>query len=156
MARLSHHLESLYPKLPQEGYDVTSPKDKLYNCVAWAAEQDVKQWWEPSGEPFDYWPDDVPFDYAFDNYVKVFETRGYSRCQNDDLEPGFEKVAIYKGIDHSFKHVAHQLPNENWTSKLGPDEDIEHKTPYSLESIDNGFVDVILRKPTDAKTAQPS
>jgi hypothetical protein len=150
MARLSHHLESLYPELKQQDYEVTSPKDKVYNCVAWAVERDTKRWWEPSGEPFDHWPDEVAYDHAFENYVKVFERRGYSKCDDSSLEAGYEKVAIYKHQDGWFTHVAHQLENGKWTSKLGPDEDIEHLTPNSLESADNGRVEVILKKKRNA------
>lgn len=150
MRRLSHHLESVYPELAKEVYDVTSPKDKVYNCVAWAAERDTTRWWEPSGEPFDHWPDGVPFDYAFENYVKVFEARGYSKCADETLEEGYEKIAIYRAPDGGFAHVAHQLENGKWTSKLGPDEDVEHLTPHSLESASYGFVEVILRRKRNA------
>src|ERR1700687_969869 len=115
MPRLSHHLESVFPELINEDYDVTSPKDKQYNCVAWAAQRDTKQWWEPSGEPFDHWPDGIPYDHAFENYVSHFEERGYSKCDDSSLEAGYEKVAIYKATDGGFAHVAHQLENGKWT-----------------------------------------
>jgi hypothetical protein len=153
MPRLSYHLESLYPELVKEGYEITSPKDKQYNCVAWAAESDTGRWWEPSGEPFDHWPDGVPYDYAFENYVSLFEVRGYSKCADASLEEGYEKVAIYKSSDGWFTHVAQQLETGKWTSKLGPDEDVEHLTPHGLESVSNGSVEVILRRERNAKTA---
>jgi hypothetical protein len=30
-------LERLFPALKEAGFDVTSPRDAGYNCVAWAA-----------------------------------------------------------------------------------------------------------------------
>ena len=37
-----------------------------------------------------------------------------------------EKLAIY-GDEHGFTHVARQLENGRWTSKLGEQWDIEHE-----------------------------
>ena len=122
----------------------------MYNCVAWAADRDTTKWWEPSGEPFDHWPDGIPYDYAFENYVLVFEARGYLKCEDAILEEGYEKVAIYKSKDGWFTHVARQLQNGKWTSKLGPQEDIEHSTPHGLESPGYGEVEVILKRKRDA------
>ncbi len=44
---------------------------------------------------------------------------------NDQLEPGFEKVALF-AIAGVPKHAARQLQTGRWISKLGPMEDIEH------------------------------
>ena len=50
---------------------------------------------------------------------------GYEPCERGDLEPGFEKVAIFAD-DEGPTHAARQLDNGRWTSKLGSMEDIEH------------------------------
>ncbi|MBX9791339.1 MAG: hypothetical protein K2Y37_20660 [Pirellulales bacterium] len=42
------------------------------------------------------------------------------------MESAVEKIAIY-GDGFVFKHVARQLENGNWTSKLGRLADIEHR-----------------------------
>ena len=42
-----------------------------------------------------------------------------------NLAPGWEKVAIYT-TDEAPAPAARQLDNGRWTSKLGPDDDIEH------------------------------
>ena len=44
-------LESSFPNLKADGYQVTSPQSLEYNCIAWAA-GDNTQWW---------WPDDDEF-----------------------------------------------------------------------------------------------
>ena len=48
------------------------------------------------------------------------------------LEIGFEKVAIYSDA-HGPQHVARQLPDGKWTSKLGQQVDVEHSTLSVLE-----------------------
>jgi hypothetical protein len=62
------------------------------------------------------------------------------------LIPGFEKVAIYQHDDGGFTHVARQLYTGVWISKLGPYEDIEHKTPDALNSEDYGVPAVYLQR----------
>src|SRR5258707_504293 len=55
----------------------------------------------------------------------VFTAVGYTVCDNDLLEPGYEKIALF-ALGGVPKHAARQLPTGQWTSKLGPMEDIEH------------------------------
>jgi hypothetical protein len=144
--RLNYWLESLYPNLVTVGYAVTSRRDDKYNCVAWAAKEDTRRWWEPIDEPGCFWPKLVPMDYAFENYVKVFEVLGYRRCEDSSPRLGFEKVAIYQCDDGSFGHVARQVHSGAWTSKLGPYEDIEHTTPLALNCDDYGLPTVYLER----------
>jgi hypothetical protein len=56
---------------------------------------------------------------------------GYVPCDDDRLESGFEKVALY-GSSSYYTHAARQLPDGRWTSKLGRSEDIEHETPNDV------------------------
>ncbi len=97
------------------------------------------QWWEPEGnEPWDHWPDDVrQKDYSLDNFVLLFENRGYKKCSDGKLEIFYKKVALYAADgcfpdDRCFSHVCDQLCSGAWTSKLGPYEDIRHHTLGSL------------------------
>ena len=60
-------------------------------------------------------------------FIAAFATRGYECCDSDELEPGFEKVALY--VDEQIgrvTHAARQLPDGRWTSKLGRAWDISH------------------------------
>jgi hypothetical protein len=105
-------------------FRITSVRTNAYNCVAWAAGKDDEWWWP---QPNRYWPPTAPrFDDSLEAFVKMFETIGYGPCDVEELEAGFEKVAIYVDEDRAVQHVARQLPNGHWTSKLGEDEDVEH------------------------------
>ena len=133
--------ERLFPRMRQEGYRITSPATEQYNCIAWAAGAD-DVWWDPAE---DYaWPDGVPRNYATASLVSVFEGLGYGVCDSADLEAGFEKVAVY-GDATTYHHAARQLSSGKWTSKLGPDEDIEHRSPESLSEYYGAAI--ILRRP---------
>ena len=48
------------------------------------------------------------------------------------LESGFQKIAIYAEAENVPRHVARQLPNGDWTSKIGQYEDIQHRTLDAL------------------------
>ena len=52
---------------------------------------------------------------------------GFLVCKNGTWIPNVEKIAIYVTPDGRPQHVARQLPNGFWTSKLGRLEDIEHE-----------------------------
>ena len=57
---------------------------------------------------------------------------GYQECETDDLKSGFEKVAVFAGEESFPPHVARQVENGNWTSKLGRWQDIERQSLQSL------------------------
>lgn len=61
------------------------------------------------------------------------------------MEPGFEKVAVFAISEDIPAHVARQLPNGRWTSKLGQLEDIEHEL-HALEGAEYGRVVQVLRR----------
>lgn len=80
---------------------------------------------------------------------------GYSICDSEDLEAGFEKVAIY--LDHEADvHAARQQPSGKWTSKLGLKEDLDHNTLRALEADTRqypnacGTVVRIMKRPIEA------
>jgi len=130
-----------------DGYGTASAKDPNYNCIAWAAKQDQKHWWEPRNEPGCYWPPGIPTDYSIESFIGVFEWLGYSVCSDGRLEDGFEKVVIYEADGVGFTHVALQLSDGRWASKLGPAEDIEHRSPKGLESEGYGRPTKFLKRP---------
>lgn len=75
--------------------------------------------------------------------------RGFTRCDSGDLEPGWEKVAVYALADDDPTHVARQLESGAWTSKLGDFEDIEHDTPTALEGPAYGTVYGYMKRRRD-------
>ena len=75
-----------------------------------------------------------------------FSTLGYALCDSGTHEAGYEKVAIYSDGDE-YTHAARQLADGSWTSKLGPDDDIEHPRPESLAGGKYGSVVRMLKRP---------
>ena len=65
-------------------------------------------------------------------FVSLFEAHGYEVTDNPGLENGVEKLVLYVR-DNEFQHVARQLPNGRWKSKIGAQEDIEH----DLDDLEN-------------------
>jgi hypothetical protein len=73
-----------------------------------------------------FWPANVPREETLEAFVAAFSTLGYSVTEDPSREPGVEKVALYSDRIGTPTHAARQLPNGQWTSKLGKDIDIEH------------------------------
>lgn len=118
---------ALFPKLTKSNHRVTSPPDTDYNCIAWAA-GDLRNWWQPG----DYWPKEIPLGAGTPEELEsAFEEIGYRPCADASLESGFTKIALYSDGEY-YTHAARQLPNGNWTSKLGYEEDIEHNEPADV------------------------
>ena len=55
------NLELRFPNLNGTGYEVTSPAQRGYNCIAWAAGDDSR---EPDSFGQYYWPEDLPREYT--------------------------------------------------------------------------------------------
>ncbi len=144
-ALVRHPIENYFPKLRPSDYEITSQKSGTYNCIAWAAGQTDRWWWP---DPFDlyFWPQGAQRREALEAYAQAFSELGYVLCQTGDLEPGFEKVAIYADTIGRPTHSARQLPNGKWTSKLGNLEDIEHGTLDCLSGSSYGSVALLLKR----------
>jgi hypothetical protein len=132
MPRPFHEIaRHVLPNLNADNYRITSAATWDYNCIAWAVGVTDTWWWPAPGR---YWPPDVPREETLDAFVAALATRGFSPCSTAAPENGSEKVALYAlGVVPS--HAARQLPSGWWTSKLGPNYDIEHAT---LEAVAGG------------------
>jgi len=135
---------SQFPDLARTGYLVTSPPDPVYSCIAWAAVA-TDAWWWPDPRGYDYWPSGIPVQETVDAFQTAFETLGYVVCADGTLEAGWEKVALYafNGVP---THAARQLSSGRWTSKLGPEDDIEHELDGLVGPL-YGAVVQFLRRP---------
>lgn len=142
---MSPWLQSDFPNLGNNDYRITSPTDDDYNCIAWAAEEDDRWWW-PVPSPFAYWPAGLPRVVTLDNFIHAFRTLRFELTENAALEAGVEKVAIYVDVNLTPTHMARQRASGSWTSKLGPQEDIEHDSLESLEGSVYGRVAQILER----------
>jgi hypothetical protein len=140
-------IESNYPNLVENGYKITSQDTIDYNCVAWAAEDD-ETWWWPDAQYQYYWPLEIPREETLQAFHQAFQILGYEVCENDVLEAGFNKIVIYVDSSKTPSHVARQLPNGKWTSKLGLYEDIEHNNLKGLTGNPGyGEVACVMKRP---------
>ena len=119
-----------------------------YNCIAWAAGKTDKWWWPIEGDPDVYWPIAIdPHDpVTLPQFIKAFESLGYSVCRDGRSENGFEKVAIYVDQDGEPQHAARMLTTGVWTSKMGEGEDIEHSAPGVVEGAIYGAAKAYLKR----------
>jgi hypothetical protein len=130
-----------FPYLTDDNHRSSSPPTPDYNCVAWSA-RDTEHWWQPGV----FWPVSAPpDDFGVGILVLAFEAQGYQTCDHGRLELMFEKVALY-GNNFFYTHVARQLPDGRWTSKLGRAEDIEHQSPDDLAGGMYGEVVQYMRR----------
>lgn len=134
-----------FPRLRNGEYEETSELTCLYNCIAWAAE-DQERWWWPSEDSF--WPVEIEDD-SIRSFHNAFRTaRNYEPCDHGDHEEHFQKVAIY-AIGDRVKHMARQLDSGIWTSKLGHGWDITHHTLEGVNCVQYGEVAGFMRRPRD-------
>jgi len=144
---VSRHFATIFPLLAETQYQETSPATPEYNCIAWAAAEDTDWWWPDVFGDY-YWPPDAPRVETMEAFVVAYGLLGYKPCETADLEPGYEKIALYRDSQDQPTHAARQLPSGKWTSKLGQLEDIEHDTLDGLDGDLYGRVGQILKRPT--------
>jgi hypothetical protein len=124
---------------------VTSAPTDVYNCIAWAMDDQTRFWW-PNGRG--YWPGrrkGEELQPTLEVFCQAFKTRGYDAFTGPAAEVGFEKVALYsKG--NEITHAAKQLASGFWSSKLGQHVDIEHEL-QQIEGAAYGTVRAFLRRP---------
>jgi hypothetical protein len=119
-----------YPNLRVGRFDWTSEPDERYNCAAFALGLYTDNWWPTDYEGY-AWPDGTHRDESLKSFGEGFALFGYEQCESGELEVGYEKLAIYAVDDPdeteaAIKHVARQLPDGRWASKLGQAKDSEH------------------------------
>ena len=150
-------IEILFPQLAGGGYTITSPATRKYNCIAWAA-GDATQWWWPvaaAAPQRTHWPEGVARQETVEAFRLAFVTLGYEICAGEQVEQGFEKVAIFADAVGAPTHAARQLPNGRWTSKLGKREDIEHAL-HDLAGEIYGSVALVMKRPTPSGEIPPA
>src|SRR5262249_19467017 len=105
---------------------------------------DTTRWYQPGR----FWPIPASPDEAGIGVLEqMFLSMGYRDCGGDDsLEPGYEKVALY-GYALFYTHAARQLPTGKWTSRLGPQQDIEHHSPHDVTGPAYGEVAQVMKRP---------
>lgn len=140
-------IRGLFPRLATgDHFELTSPWDHRYNCIAHAA-GDSDHWWEPPGDMLRgvYWPPEAPAERTVQAYVQAFMTEGYTLTLSSELEPGKEKIAIFASAGVA-THAARQLSDGTWTSKLGKGYDISHDRVEDVGGSVYGEVTVFLER----------
>ena len=128
-ARLERQqVEAAFPRLKQTQYDILRTSAKTYNCIGWALGTST-EW---------VWPGTSVAD--FDRLTAAF---GYHRIQALDfrLDPGLKKIVLYgKPVNGKWEptHMAKQMPDGTWTSKLGKLPLIWHLQPSDLNGTSYG------------------
>ena len=134
-----------FPNLAGSGYEITGEASRVYNCTAWALGITTQKW--DCNDRNAYWPPSLPRNNRIETLMLLFTREGYSLCDDDALEPGYEKIALYAFVGQ-FTHVARQLEDGRWTSKLGEREVITHPSLSNLAGRYYGFVHCIMRRPS--------
>ena len=93
-----------------------------------------------------YWPPKVKREESISSFINAFGTLGYELADSSVHEEGIEKVAIFASTDGVPTHVARQLADGSWTSKLGRLEDIAHIDVNGVGGSDYGEVAAFLRR----------
>lgn len=139
-------IDEQLPYLASEGYEVTGDPTDEYNCIAYAAGE-TDRWWSHVADVDYYWPEHASRTASIVSLVEVFAGLGYEVCDDAGAEPGFRKIALYVDRSGNWTHAAVLLPGGVWSSKLGPDEDISHRAPESLDRAAYGDVHCFMRRP---------
>jgi hypothetical protein len=120
------HILALFPRLRRDSFRVTSEPGSVYNCIAWSAGV-TDDWWWPLQDPEEsYGPEGVARVRTLEAFREAFARLGFSSCEDEQRESGWEKIALFAHAIGTPTHAARQLPSGRWTSKLGKAEDIEH------------------------------
>ncbi len=135
---------SSFPNLRNAAHRKTSEPLSGENCIAHAVGA-RGEWWEPVLGRI--WPLGAPYyNHKVESLVRVVERIGYVLCDSAKYEPNYEKLAIY-GKGYEYTHVARQLGTDGtWTSKLGPEDDINHAALEALDGPEYGSVVKIMKR----------
>jgi len=157
----SKDLPKEFPGLKRLGFgvkDVTSRKTTLYNCIAYAAKDESRPWWPMRQRPgmrYYFWPDHLKRVSTVSNFLLAFQWLGFEVCASGEHEAGYEKVALYVNENDEPKHMARELGDGVWYSKLGDEQDIRQHTLTAIENDRYGTAAYYLRKPLPDKGTLP-
>jgi hypothetical protein len=131
-----------FPNSFSEPFSITSAETPQYNCVAWALD-DMENWWEADEDYL--WLDHLHWDNSLSTMQHFFQHFGFDPIDKPNFNNGIEKIALFSENGINCTHVAKQLPNNIWTSKLGVSHDVTH-TLSAMEKGIYGDVAMILQK----------
>lgn len=97
-----------------------------------------------------YWQPESSRSASVEALIVAYGMLGYLPCTDARTGQGFKKLAVCADARGKPAHAPRQLPSNQWTSKLGSWENIEHNT-FDRPIGDNySKVEHILRRPDPA------
>jgi len=132
------------PNLTMGNHHISSKYDHHYNCVSHSILEEAVPLWPDN---YNHWPASVQRTETIDAFVEFFKCLHFEDVPllATLVTPGYWKVAIYADSTGFPLHVARQLVDGRWTSKLGLKVDINHENLQCLEGGDFGYVVKIMR-----------
>ena len=145
--RPEEELELAFPGLVGADWEIASPQDVTYNCVALAL-ADTERWWWPLSLPTSgaYWPNESPRAETIEAFRVTLGNFGFVPGDTEALAAGVSKIALFSRGTRPI-HVAVQREDGRWASKLGTQWDIIHPL-RALEGEEYGEVRGIFSRPT--------
>jgi len=134
------------PNLTAGNHTITSAQTPRYNCVSHAVYEDTVSLWPDDDNR---WPSSIPRDETVDAFVQLFSVLGFELIpvQATAVTPGYEKIAIFATDNGTLPtHVARQIRDGRWSSKMGAQVDIDHADLRCLEGGAYGYVVRIMRR----------
>lgn len=132
------------PHLTAGNHHIESEATPRYNCVSHAVYEDlIRLWPDDDGR----WPVTICRQETIDAFAALFIAMEFREIglADTEYEPGFEKVALFADGGLPL-HVARQLRDGRWTSKLGGLADINHEALRCLEGGEYGYVVKLFKR----------
>ena len=132
-------LIGIYPDLrTDQNFEILSAPSHKYNCIAWAMHCDDR-WADVESAPGHWWPDDVATDLAPQSLVDAFFAVGFEVADNDMVEEGYDKVALFKAYNNMLScviwtHAARVVAPGVLHSKFGDSFDGKH-SPATVKNV---------------------
>ena len=88
-----------------------------------------------------------PSEGQIGDFLTVFESEGYQRCEHGEPEDGLDKADIFLNDWGAMKHIAFQPRGaDHWLSKLGEWYDIKHEKVDAVGGSLYGWPDIYLSR----------
>lgn len=138
-----------FPSLANDpNFKITSDCTPAYNCIGWAL--GMNDVWVGLDHPVNYawtwWPKDVPCDEQKESLVDLFKYFGFVNCENNCIESGFDKVALFANKE-GWTHAARVIGNNILHSKIGTAWDIHHSGGDTFENSEYGHIYAYMKRP---------
>jgi hypothetical protein len=148
------------------GGQITSKKDRNYNCIAWSVGEKGRWIWPDegtmvprydanNGRKGNHWPFEGR-DSSLPSFLEFYrEIHGFAECSTPEPETAGERerVVLYgfvRGTTTIIAHASRQRADGTWESKLGEEEDIIHPTAEDLVALYGCPDMVFLERPRPA------